>query len=106
MQIPSLDEHMNHKRPTHVQARAYWTKDVSVRTMDVIKNILVVYDIIFPDKLQTLLSKASFLASPLHTCCTPSTNPFTCCIRHRSQARHVPGTKITSSTSSPVYGHA
>ena len=47
MQIPSLDEQMNHKRPTHVQARAYWTKDVSVRTMSAIKNIVVVYDIFF-----------------------------------------------------------
>ena len=43
MQIPSVDEHMNHVRPIHVQARAYCTKDVSVRTMDAIKNIVVVY---------------------------------------------------------------
>jgi hypothetical protein len=43
MQIPSLDEHINHERPIHVQVRAYCNKDVSVRSMDAIKNIVVVY---------------------------------------------------------------
>ena len=81
MQMPSLDEHMNREGYTHARMSSR-AKDVPAWLLDAIRDVVVAYDVVLPSKLPAPLSEASFPASPLQACCTSTTIPLTCCIRH------------------------
>lgn len=79
--MPSLEEHMSREAFIHVRVST-WAKDMPVWLMDAIRGIDIAYGVILPSKLQAPFSKASVPASPLQACCTSTTSPLTCCIRH------------------------
>ena len=83
LQMPSLDEHMNREGYIHARMSPR-VKDVPAWLMDAIRDVVVAvaYDVILPSKLPAPLSEASLPASPLQACCTSTTIPLPCCIRH------------------------